>query len=276
MLERLRSQIGTAGLVVAIVALVAALGGGAYAASGGPDGDKASASAKAKQGKQGKRGKTGKTGPAGPAGPVGPAGPAGAKGDTGAPGANGANGAPGASGKSVVLANGASGCTTNGGAGGTSVEVEGTPASKKFVCNGSPWTAGGTLPSGATETGAWSVVGPRLEETSGGTFVPLHIYASVSFPIPLEESLDETQVHFIDSLNPPGGACTGSALEPTAAEGNLCIYLGNGQLTLSPGEGIFMPDFSALGAGPSGAIMQFVPEQSVPAFGFGSWAVTAP
>ena len=33
MLQRIRNQIGTAGLVVAIVALVAALGGGAYAAT---------------------------------------------------------------------------------------------------------------------------------------------------------------------------------------------------------------------------------------------------
>ena len=35
MLTQLRSQFGTAGLVVAIVALIAALAGGAYAASGG-------------------------------------------------------------------------------------------------------------------------------------------------------------------------------------------------------------------------------------------------
>ena len=105
MLERLRTQIGTAGLVVAIVALVAALGGGAYAATGGHSG-KATASAKAKQGKQGKPGKTGPAGPAGAQGPAGPAGvpgPAGSKGDTGAAGTNGTNGKNGTTGFTETL-----------------------------------------------------------------------------------------------------------------------------------------------------------------------------
>ena len=124
MLERLRTQIGTAGLIVAIVALIAALGGGAYAASGGSH-SKATASAKAKQGKPGKPGKAGPAGPAGlaglagPAGPQGPAGPAGAKGDAGTNGTNGERGPTGPAGPTETI-----------------------------------------LPPGKTETGNWSVYVP--------------------------------------------------------------------------------------------------------------------
>jgi len=96
--------------------------------------------------------------------------------------------------------------------------------------------------------------------------------ASVSFPIPLAAGLDETHVHYVTS---PGGACTGSALNPTATSGNLCIYLGhtNG-LEPAPGEEIIAPDYQALGAGPSGALLNFGKATTAPAFALGSWAVT--
>jgi len=95
MLQRFRSQVGTAGLVVAVVALVAALAGGAVAATGGSGDSKASASAEGKRGKPGKRGPKGPPGQPGQAGPVGPAGPVGAQGPIGPEGKQGPEGKPG-------------------------------------------------------------------------------------------------------------------------------------------------------------------------------------
>src|SRR5438128_9675848 len=149
MFSTLRTRFGIPG-VISVIALVFAMFGGAYAASNSASGGKATASAKAKKGPRGPKGATG------PAGPQGPAGLQGPKGDSGAPGSNGA---PGAAGKSVVIGNAAPGCDF----GGKSVEVEGNAASKKEICNGeegpagSPWTLEGTLPSGSTETGAYSI-----------------------------------------------------------------------------------------------------------------------
>jgi hypothetical protein len=267
MLERLRTQIGTAGLVVAIVALVAALGGGAYAATGG----NATASAKAKQGKQGKPGKTGPAGPQGPAGPAGAAGPAGPKGDAGSAGS------AGAAGKSVVIGNSAPNCD----AGGKTVEVEGSASTKKEICNGeegpegSPWTDGGTLPSESTETGAYSIfsesgVGPH----SG------FAQTSISFPIPLAAELAASNVIFVPEATTPPDSCQNSAhagtasfVNPEASPGFLCVFVGN--------VGRFQPEMTILkpgrteGAGISGATLAQEPTEET-AFTEGTWAVTAP
>jgi hypothetical protein len=261
MFSTLRNRFGIPG-VISVIALVFAMFGGAYAASNSSGGGKATASAKAKKGP---RGPKGATGPAGPAGLAGPQGPAGAKGDAGAAGSNGA---PGTSATATSFAGSKGTCTK--GQGGLEVSSASPVA---YVCNGekgkegSPWTAEGMLPQGSTETGTWSVFAGPTEETAA----PL--YTSVSFPIPLEESLGETSVHFMRA-NTTSTACPGSALKPTAETGNLCIYTGFEEfLEPKPGEGIVRPDFEAVGAGPSGAILQFV--QNISAVrGFGSWAVT--
>ena len=222
MLERLRTQIGTAGLVVAIVALVAALGGGAYAATGGSGGGKATASAK--QGKQGKPGKPGKTGPAGPAGPQGPTGPTGAKGDVGPAGSNGSNGAPGQSVTGTPIAVGSTECASK--AGGVKYTLSATSTN---VCNGEkgkqgePWTAGGTLPEGATETGIW---GTAAASPTGQKFF------DISFPLPT--SAVPTPILVLPNEESKAG-CPGrgggpfppghSPGIPQADPGNLCVYL---------------------------------------------------
>jgi Collagen triple helix repeat (20 copies) len=196
MLERLRNQIGTAGLIVAIVALVAALGGGAYAATS--NSGKATASAKGKPGPRGKTGKTGPAGPAGPAGPVGPAGPqgptgpAGAKGDKGDVGATGANGTPGSTG----------------------------PQGPK----GDPWTAGGILPEGETETGTWGT-GPLTP--AGKKYFP------ISFTLPLALEPEPILVEATEESKPGcpgrgGGSFLGAGDKPTTPEadpGKLCVYV---------------------------------------------------
>jgi hypothetical protein len=268
MLERLRNQIGTAGLMVAIVALVAALGGGAYAATGG---GKATASAKqGKQGKPGKPGKPGPAGPAGPAGPVGPAGPAGPKGDAGAAGANGA---PGTSVTGTAFS-GEKGTCKEGG-----VEYKG--ATTNLVCNGVKGTTGFTekLPSGKTETGAWM-----------SAYEELGVLVGISFTIPLAEPLDATHVaahvegyNGEDEVGAEHEACPGSAANPQAGEGFLCVYTSqkSGGPNNKVGE-VFDPSsgFAAalggtasVGAAATGAGLFLTGEGG---FIAGTWAVTAP
>jgi hypothetical protein len=281
MFSTLRTRFGIPG-VISVMALVFAMFGGAYAASNSSGGGKATASAKAKQGKQGK---PGKPGPAGPQGPTGPAGPAGAKGDAGANGSNGSSGGPGAAGKSVTVTQvdvGDFECEERGGA---IVGVEGSPSGVE-VCagnngeEGSPWTDGGTLPSGATETGLWNV-----SAASGtGAFQGVYEVASISFPIPLSAELNDA--HAIVVTGTPPSECENSDHEgaasltnPEAKPGYLCVFQSPNVENLGTGE-IYKPTFFENGAVTSGAVIAYPvtqpPEatEPVPAFTNGTWAVT--
>ena len=247
MLSRLRNQIGTAGLVVAIVALVAALGGGAYAATS--NSGKATASANGKKGPRGPKGATG------PAGPQGPAGPAGSKGDAGPKGEKGDTGAQGPAGPQG-------------------------PAGKKGTTGFTE-----TLPSEKTETGTWAI-GPLTEEANPGSSVGY--YAPISFPIPLENALDETQVHFINLTgeeegggipNRPSSTCLGTASDPTATPGHLCVYTGEVFGGEELGNNLQLRKAAALefGADTTGLMLGFLHSPTAtPIGGFGTWAVTAP
>jgi hypothetical protein len=185
MFSKLHERLGTAGLVIAVVALIAALAGTAFAASGLTGKQKKEVKKIAKK-YAGKNGAPGATGPAGPQGPAGANGNAGAKGDNGAPGqagAAGATGATGATGKGVTGATGATGVTGE---------------------NGSPWTAGGTLPVEATETGAWSGVAPKEEAE----------LIAISFPIALASPIEPGNVRII----PPGVGKTGTGDTESGSE----------------------------------------------------------
>ncbi len=269
MISRIRERFGTAGLIVSVIALVAALAGGAYAASGGLNSKQkkeVKAIAKSFQG-------------TGPAGAAGPAGPAGANGKDGTNGTNGANGAPGAAGATGADGTSVTGTALAPGEGPPGEEcaeggVEYTSASGvDVVCNGekgpqgdvgptgdegSPWTLGGTLPSEKTETGAWAATG------EGG--VP------VSFAIPLASGLGVSEVHKFSDAD-FATFCPGSAANPQAGAGNLCVYKG---ATFAGGTvaAIFTTSavgFSEEGASKSGAVLYVVGGG-----GWGSWAVTAP
>jgi hypothetical protein len=230
-IRAIREPFGTAGLVVACVALIAALGGTALAAAKLNSTQKKEVEKIAKkyagkpgaagaQGPAGAAGKDGSNGAAGEKGATGPQGAAGPKGDTGAAGS------AGAAGKSPKIveefAVGDEGCEEKG---GFEYEVPGSgePAP---VCNGkegkdgkegSPWTAKGTLPPGATETGTWA--------TGIGTG---EAPAAISFQLPLAKKILGTHVHI------PGEAgftasCLGgpnNTNRPKAAPGELCIYFG--------------------------------------------------
>lgn len=197
--------------VVMTLALLFAMSGGAYAAGKYLITSTKQISPKVLKALQGKAGKAGAVGPAGPAGPSGPAGPigsGGAKGETGAAGANGTNGV---NVTSKELTSTEAACKKEGGSEFTAAENK-----KTTVCNGSPWTAGGTLPKGASETGEWTV----SEYHKDGELA----FVSISFPIPLAQTLDKEHVHFIKKEETPPEGCSGNIEKPVAASGNLCIF----------------------------------------------------
>ena len=256
MISRIREQLGTAGLMVAVVALVAALAGGAYAASGG-----------GLTGKQKKEVEKIAKKFAGKPGAPGVNGTNGTNGKDGAPGAAGKEGSPGAAGKdgtdgkSVEVGAATAGPTGECEAGGATVQIKGEPLTKKAVCNGeegSPWTAGGTLPSEATETGVWRIIGTGEE----AQYVPL------GFPIPLSSAdVADVTAEFVKEgeANPN---CPGTVLNPLAKSQFLCVY-GSAFATTGgnpgwisgggkPTAGYRQPDYGGSeGVGPTGTLLVY-------------------
>ena len=275
MFSRIREHFGTAGLVVAIVALIAALGGAAVAATGGSGNGKATASAK---GKQGPRGKTGKTGPAGPQGPAGPAGAAGPAGSDGSDGLNGKDGKNGTNGTNGV--NGEVGATGATGAAGAT----GATGATGF----SGFTE--TLTSNKTETGTWSLGFVSAGTINATPFIE-PIYLPISFPIPLAAELASTNVHYLNkagkevlgsigSEEKTSTSCTGTAANPTAAAGHLCVYTQNETTAATffegwPAVGKPSSNVTGEGAAKNGALLKTFPK-AAGARAFGTWAVTAP
>jgi hypothetical protein len=298
--RRFHDRFGTAGVALGTIALILALSGTALAASGALTGKQKKEVEKIAKKFAGKPGATG---------PQGPQGPAGTKGDTGAKGDTGSAGAPGAAGKSVTAKNALLNECADG---GTKFEVEGSGKSS-IVCNGkegeegpegpegNPWTADGTLPPGATETGTWGF---------GGKFTTgIPPIVPIAFSLPLAAPLGPANVHLIDNdgeevvinegtgvreFKPAAAACSGTVTNPAAGAGNLCVYSGT-QLDLLSGE-IFIgsnlihtpasecleiaclgsPPFNGPGAGasPSGALLGVGLKTEEVIIAWGTWAVT--
>lgn len=273
-LEAAHERLGTAGFALAVIALVIALAGGAYAASGG-----LTSKQKKEVTKIAKK-YAGKDGAPGAAGAPGANGSNGKDGAPGAPGADGQDGADGVSVTSTESANAIEGhCngTTNGGKGGSKfVSASGAT----YACNGkegSPWTLGGTLPPSSTETGGWTL---GSGNSVGGSMVA----TAISFPIPLAAGLDEGHVQSNPVGYPTGAGsaelehCPGSATNPKAQAGYLCVYTG-----FKSGESSFVPFPVVLkltaeeegGANTAGAKLVMVAASSSFA-ATGTFAVTAP
>jgi Collagen triple helix repeat (20 copies) len=182
--------------------------------------------------------------------PAGPQGPKGETGKEGREGAAGKRGLPGEQGKQGVV--GEKGERGEKGEAGANGE-KGEKGEKGET--GSPWPAGGTLPSGRTETGTWNL-GPIEGKVNASD--------SISFAIPLSFRLETSQVHFVGvgDTNPP--ECPGSVSEPEASSGNLCIYSQEDQ----------NQQLSVLTSYSSGVVI--IGEHSGYASAYGTWAVTAP
>ena len=268
MVDSLRGRVSASG-IIACLALVLAVGGSAALAKGG-------GGLTAKQKKEvekiakkyaGPPGAPGVAGPAGPAGPPGPAGSAGSKGDQGIQGVQGEIGP-----------------------------------------EGSPWTAGGTLPGGKTETGSWMF--HNAEEHLGAA-------VELAFPIPLVSPLNGEHVHYLSAIEIElateeelgGGVgelcegktgteleeceeeaeelfftiCSGTAANPSAASGHLCVYEGYAGTPIKrevfgvenpivgdpskPPVGFTVP----AGAATAGAVLDLLLYEGVV---YGTWAVT--
>lgn len=263
MVSLIRRHVNAAS-IVAFIALIFAMTGGAMAVNshGGPGakasaalgskaivGTEAKSKAKSKGGSKGPpgpRGATGAVGPAGPAGSTGPAGPAGsagAKGETGTTGTTGATGLTGPAGEK-----------------GRQGE-KGEP--------GEPGTfGGGALPPEKTESGSWSVA-PLATGSSA--------FVAFSFPAPLEAKMSgPTHIAFVTEAEANSKAnanCPGNAEDPQAAVGYFCFYVGSGENLKY--EGTFSPAFAQASVGTSGGFVSLGATKE-PAYGSGSWAVTAP
>jgi hypothetical protein len=271
--------------VVATLALVFAMSGGALAASkylitsAKQIKPSVLASLKGKAGPVGSNGAPGAAGPAGPAGPVGGVGP---QGPGGSPGAKGENGT---SVTSAPVVKSSSTCEKLGGSEFTAAEGKKTTA-----CNGkegSPWTAGGTLPHGATETGSWSF-GVTKE---GETLVPISFSIPLSAPLTFSElPLSQNHVHVIgvtgeenigEGKTASHPACPGNAENPKAEPGNLCVYVAFIENALEPSDGSIRQSGKTYGSESHGASTTGA-WVSLPVFpvgaegnGYGTWAVTA-
>ncbi len=253
--------------VIASVALVFAMTGGAYAAKKYLITSTKQISPKVLKSLKGANGQTGAQGSPGAAGAQGTQGPAGAAGQGGPPGKDGSNGKDGASASSKSFTGkktlGSEKCEEGG---AEVISASGTT----LVCNGKagepgePWTAGGTLPKGATETGTWWV------QSAGGETL-----TSVSFPIPLSASAAAgVTAHFAHEAG-FATSCPGTSNKPEAVQGALCFY--EAATTSAPMEKpnfVLSPDGFTEAVGTSGVLLNWETTNPGEHAG-GSFAVTA-
>lgn len=251
MLTRLGKRLTYAN-VTATLALVFAMTGGAFAAHRYLISSTKEISPQVLKALKGHNGKNGAAGPQGPAGSAGPAGLQGPAGPQGPKGENGKNGATGPTGPA--------GPAGPQGAPGTQ-----GPTGKE----GSPWTAGGTLPVGSSEKGQWVV----LENV---TEAGKPVWTSISIPIPL--AVQEVAAHLIPENGSPTNECPGSAANPLAEPGNLCVYVSAmASLEWSAESVFYNAETNSVNehAGKTGVVLRFSSTEAGPARGFGTWAVTA-
>lgn len=238
MFSMLRNRLGVPG-VISVIALVFAMMGGAYAANNS-GGGKATASAKAKKGPRGPKGATGPQGPAGPQGSPGPAGPVGPAGPAGPQGSPGAQGIPGEDGETGFTE---------------------------------------ALPSGETETGTWAMTMVALtSEVSIGV-------DALPFNIPLASELDNEHVVLLkEGEEGELGKCSdaaetekGTAKNPLAAPGYLCVYAGFGFIGSEVINALIRKAHvgNEIGAAREGAALTITAKKA-PANIWGTYAVTAP
>jgi hypothetical protein len=272
--------------VAATLALVFSMSGGALAATHYLISSTKQISPKVLKQLKGNAGPAGAAGKIGAPGEKGPSGPPGEKGPAGANGGNGSNGV---------------GVTEAGAASKSECESGGikyaSASGTNHVCNGvTGFTK--TLPKGKTETGEFGVVTEAATENR-------RFAASVSFNIPLAAA---PKAHYIRITgkeafyNEAKGeqeereqpACPGNAAEPSATEGNLCVYAEseeNAAPNHAGGTLFVLPNICAFGtqefaqcvisgkeehaADPYGFGVYVESKEEGTVSDYGSWAVTA-
>jgi collagen type VII alpha len=141
-----------------------------------------------------------------------------------------------------------------------------------------------TLPSGSTETGAWSIFASKIENFKFPKTV-----GSISFPIPLAAKGGPQSAFAFTKADTATGTfgssgCSGSVENPTAPRGVLCIYTSEEERVGVAGAVVPTDPNEPTGGfarfGRSGALLNgiafaaAVPDAHA---GFsGTWAVTAP
>lgn len=114
-----------------------------------------------------------------------------------------------------------------------------------------------TLPSGKSMTGVWSYVN---FETKGES-------VSLSYPFQLANPIPTEDIVFLEEGEEETEDCPGTAEDPEAAAGKLCLYEIKGEAEESGlSELLGLPSSTIVGA-------TILLEGG---FGFGTWAVTAP
>ena len=254
MFSKLRKRL-TYTNVAMTLALVFAMTGGAYAASKFVITSTKQIKPSVLKQLQGKAGKAGAAGANGTNGTNGAPGTPGEKGAAGTNGTNGKDGAPGTNGKDGK--------------------------------EGSPWTLGGTLPTGKTETGTWAtLIGKNTIGFALGMF-------SISFNIPLAAALPEASVKIepeefpiknsaecnakpepekaacLATLAVEEEECPGNASEAKAAAGKLCVYT-----TSDPAARELVKVATTVPGGVVIVIGTSTAHEGL--YSFGTWAVTAP
>jgi hypothetical protein len=197
-------------------------------------------------------------------------------GATGAAGAQGAQGLKGETGASVTGKEGPEGKAGKDGKEGP----QGPPGTTGFT---------ETLPSGKTLKGDWNLL--NAEAPGAHTIVE----GSVSFGIPLGEAPTPHYIRTngLESILNAGTVeevtptqCLGSAAEPTANPGNLCVYARQETNTIKESGTLIFPKTCAFGntgaclflaasADPYGFGLFTLSEAPGPVILLGSWAVTA-
>jgi hypothetical protein len=152
---------------------------------------------------------------------------------------------------------------------------------KAMACNGSPWVAGGTLPTGSSESGQWTYYDEKAAEGEGQKQTP------ISFGIPLKtaptaEFIGELEGEKEAKESPAitAGHCKGTVAAPVAAPGYLCVFA-RAVIGVSGTVGFFNAQLGESGAEVSGTDGTLLAFGTAPAGGaggsvilLGTWVVT--
>lgn len=130
---------------------------------------------------------------------------------------------------------------------------------------GPPGPFPATLPSGQTIRGSYRVNNQMVSGT------PVLVFDTESFVYPLASA---PTVNVIPISGAPTSQCPGSAANPQAAPGNLCIYAALG--LLGPNPVCVIDPTANLGCAQSATTGFTVSINTNDAFSTGTWAVAAP